>query len=57
VGGFTGNTLPPEGIGFRCGVCGRVVGREGQHYGTDGEITATPHANVLVVADDWADRK
>lgn len=54
LGTLSYNTLPPNGTGFHCGICGRVVGKEGQHYDDDGDVTETPHANVSVVADDWA---
>lgn len=54
LGTLSGNVLPPNGTGFHCGICGRVVGKEGQHYDEEGDVTETPHANVVVVADDWA---
>lgn len=45
--------LPASGTGYHCGVCGQPIGAEGQHYRADGEQVTTPHAQTLVVADDW----
>ncbi len=47
------NNLPPNGTGLHCGICGTTVGKEGQHYDADGDQVEVPHANVMVVADNW----
>lgn len=57
LGSLSGNVLPPEGTGFHCGICGQVIGKQGQHYDGDGEVTEVPHANVMVVADNWPDKQ
>jgi hypothetical protein len=45
--------LPGAGTGYHCGICGQPVGAEGQHYDGSGDVVTTPHANTMVVADDW----
>ncbi len=47
------NNAPGDGTGFHCGICGQPVGAEGQHYNAKNQEVAVPHANVLVVADNW----
>lgn len=47
----------PHTTGFHCGYCGQPVGREGEHFNAEGEAAAAPHANTMVVADDWANRQ
>lgn len=51
----SGNVGIPNGTGYHCGICGRVCGKEGEHYNEDDEQTEVPHANVMVVADNWAE--
>lgn len=41
------------GTGFHCGICGQPIGSEGQHTNANGEQVTTPHAQTLVVADNW----
>lgn len=57
LGSLSGNVRPAEGTGFHCGICGQEIGREGQHYDADGEVTGVRHANTLVVADNWPDKQ
>lgn len=53
----SGNSAIPNGTGFHCGVCGRPVGKQGEHYDEDGDQVETPHATTMVVADDWAEKQ
>jgi hypothetical protein len=50
----SGNSPVPNGTGFHCGMCGRVVSKEGVHFDEEGEPEESSHPNVIVVPDDWA---
>lgn len=41
------------GTGFHCGICGQPIGAEGQHTNANGDQVETPHAQTMVVADNW----
>lgn len=50
----SGNSPVPNGTGFHCGMCGRVVSKEGLHFDEEGEPEENSHPNVIVVPNNWA---
>jgi hypothetical protein len=49
--------LPGSGTGYHCGMCGQPISSNGEHYDGNGDVAAAPHANVIVVADNWPEQQ
>lgn len=45
--------LPGSGTGYHCGHCGQSTSSTGEHFDGNGDVVTTPHANTLVLADNW----
>lgn len=48
--------LPSAGTGLHCGHCGQQVSPEGVHFDGNGFVASAPHANTMVLADNWPEQ-